>query len=91
MFLFLFFNKVVNSRAKWEVASGDFNPSNASMFHWRECVVVGGSRCSDHSRIMGVTFDLLRFEWFVVWSNDYIIVEWNLVIRVEPMVEWVAP
>ena len=72
---FFFFNKVVNSRAKWEVASGDFNPSNASMFRWRECIVVGGSRCSDHSLIVGVTFDPLYSEWFPVWSNDFIQVE----------------
>ena len=35
-----------------------------------------------------MTLDLLYSEWFLIRSNDYILVEWNWVIRVELLVEW---
>ena len=36
-----------------------------------------------------MALDLLYSEWFLVWLIDYILVEWNWVIRVELLVEWV--
>ena len=38
-----------------------------------------------------VTLDLLFFEWFLVWSNEYILVEWNWAIRVNPQSSGLSP